>query len=220
MVLQINIPRIVGVDIVDICTIVQIQTIETMSLIAIAAITAAISAASAGYGAYKSGQANKKNKALLDQMENENTAEYIKDYYRGALENPGSKAYLKRLDQTMRDNTKAIENTAASTGATHENILAAKESNNRVMSDAVSGLVQNEDQRKESIKNNYLQRKQALLGGQMGMNSQVAQNWATTAGNISSSAGSLASAYMQSNGKLLTPKSKVGNPTITGAPQF
>ena len=192
-----------------------------MSLIAIAAITAAISAASAGYGAYKSGQANKANRRLLETMGEENKSEYLKDYYRGSLDNPGSKAYLKRLDQTIRDNTKAVENTAAATGATHENVLAAKESNNRVMSDAVSGLVQNEDQRREAVKSNYLQRKQALASGQMGMNSQVAQNWVNTAGNIANSAGSLASAYMMSDGKLFNPaKNTVGNPTIPGSPQF
>jgi len=55
----------------------------------------------------------------------------------------------------------------------------------------------------------------------MGMNSQVAQNWVNTAGNIANSAGSLASAYMMSDGKLFNPaKNTVGNPTIPGSPQF
>lgn len=165
-------------------------------------IAAVIAAASAGYGAYKSGQSNKVNRRILDTMGNENQEDYMREYYRGALENPGSKAYLKRLDETMKDNTKDIENNAAATGATQENVLAAKQSNNRVMSDAVGGLVQNEDDRKQQVKQYYLQRKQGLLGGQMGMNSQVAQNWATMGNNVANAAGSLASAYLMSDGKL------------------
>lgn len=173
-----------------------------MSLLALGAIVGGISAASSAFGAAKSAQANKKNRDLLNTIGEENKAEYLKDYYRGSLDNPGSKAYLKRLEQTMKDNTKATENTASSTGATQENVLAAKESNNKVMSDAVSGLVQGEDVRRDNIKNAYLQRKQSLASGQMGMNSQVAQGWVTTASNISNAAGSLASAYMMSDGKL------------------
>lgn len=186
-------------DYVQLC---ETNNKHIMSLIAIAAIAGGISAASSAFGAAKSAQANRKNRKLLNAMGEENKAEYLKDYYRGSLDNPGSKAYLKRLDQTMKDNTKATETTAASTGSTQENVLAAKESNNRVMSDAVSGLVQNEDVRRESVKNAYLQRKQSLTAGQMGMNSQVAQGWVNTAANISNAAGSLASAYLMSDGKL------------------
>lgn len=165
-------------------------------------ILGALAVASTAYGAIKSGQENKKNQTLLNSMNEEANAEFVREYHRGALDNPGSKAYLKRLESVMEDNKKASENTAASTGATHENVLAEKQSNNRVMSDAVAGLVEREDARQQSVKQGYLNRKQSLIGAQMGMNSQKAQTWSDTAQGISSAAGSLASAYLMSDGKL------------------
>jgi len=201
--------RIVTVILGLLCTIVHYQKLilPDMSTLALAAITAAISAISSGVGAYKSTQANKKNQTLLNNMGDEYKSEYLKDYYRGTLENPGSKAYLKRLDENLRDNTKATENTAAATGATQENVLAQKQANNEVVSGAMGDLVQNEDMRRENIKQNYLQRKNQLAQGQMGMNAQVGQNWMNTASNISNAAGSLASVYaLDPNAKLFSKK--------------
>jgi hypothetical protein len=171
-----------------------------------AAIIAGLaSAAVSGLGAYKSAQANKRNQGLLNNMGDEYKSDYMKEYYRGTLENPGSKAYLKRLDQQLRDRTKATENTAAATGATQENVLAAKQANNEVMSNAVGDLVQNEDYRKQNIKERYFQRKAGLDQAQMGINSQQGQNWATLASNIAGAGSSLANVYLQS-GQGFIPK--------------
>ncbi len=165
-------------------------------------ILGALAVASTAYGAIKSGQENKKNQSLLNGLNNEASADFIREYHRGALDNPGSQAYLKRLESVIEDNKKASENTAAATGATHENVLAEKQSNNRVVSDAIAGLVEKEDARQLSVKEGYLQRKRELTGAQMGMNSQRAQTWADTAQGVSSAAGSLASAYLMNDGKL------------------
>jgi hypothetical protein len=176
-------------------------------------IAAAVSALSAAGSAAKGSQAARKNRQILQGMEDENNRQYIEEYYRGALDNPAAKSYLKRLDQTMRDTTRATENTATATGATQENVQAAKQSNNRIMSDAIAGLTEREEGRKEAVRDRYLQRKSNLASGQMGMNNQVAQNWMTTGSNISSAAGALANAYLQSRGG--------SQSTFTGAnPQF
>jgi len=182
-------------------------------------IAAAASAAISGYGAYKSGQANKKNQKLLDAHGDEIKREYLKDYYRGSLENPGSRAYLKKLDEAMEKRSKATENTAAATGATQENVLAQKQANNQVVSGAIGNMVQGEDMRRDALKNNYFQQKAGLAQGQMGMNAQIGQNWMNTAANISNSAGNLASVYALDE-QALIKKNNVGNPTITGAGTF
>ena len=171
-------------------------------MLSAALIAGLAGAAIQGVGALKAGQQNRKNQKLLNQMGDENRADYMREYYRGALENPGSKAYLKRLDESLRDNTKATENTATATGATQENVLAAKQANNEVMSNAIGGLVQQEDMRKENIKQNYFQRKNALTQAQMGMNAQYGQNWMNTASNIAGAAGNLASVYLLGDKKL------------------
>ena len=68
---------------------------------AILAISAAISALSAGGTAAAGAAANKKNQRILNQQNRENEELYLQEYYRGALENEGAKAYLKRLDEMM-----------------------------------------------------------------------------------------------------------------------
>lgn len=168
------------------------QTVNTM----IPLVMAGVAAASSIYGAAKSSKETKKNQAILGGMQSDAQKEYLRGYYRDALNNPSSRSYLKVLDRSMRDNTRSTENTAAATGATQENVLAAKERNNRIQSDAIGGLIQGQEQRKDAYSDRYLQRKQALAQGEMGMNQQVAQNWNTMGSNISNAAVSLAAAYL------------------------
>jgi hypothetical protein len=166
-----------------------------------AAILAGTSLATTIFGASKAGKAERENKKILDEAKQENLSTYLRDYYRGTLDNPSSKAYLKRLDKSMQDRNKATENTATATGATQENVLAAKQANNEVMSDAIGNIVQGEEARKDAIQDRYLQRKSALLQGDMNMNTQRAQNWMNTAQGISNAAANLASAYLMSGSK-------------------
>lgn len=166
-------------------------------------IAGGISLVSSIIGNTQAAKAAKANDKILKGLQDENKADYIKEYYRGALDNPGSQAYLKKLDQTIKDNTKATENTAAATGATQENVLAAKQANNEVVSDAVGGLIQNEDNRKQQVKQNYFTTKTNLLGQQMNQNTQKAQNWQNIAAGIGQAAGLLASAY------LMNPQSRL-----------
>lgn len=166
-------------------------------------ITGGISLGSSILGNVQASKASKANEKILKGLQDENKSDYIKEYYRGALDNPGSQAYLKKLDQTIKDNTKATENTAAATGATQENVLAAKQANNEVVSDAVGGLIQNEDNRKQQVKQNYFTTKTNLSGQQMNQNSQKAQNWQNIAAGIGQAAGSLASAYLMNPQKSL-----------------
>lgn len=182
----------------------QAQVNQAVIPIAIPIVLAALSVATSAYGSVKSSQAAKKNQSMLDGLQEENTGDFLKEYHRGSLENNSSKAYLKRLEGVMEDNRKASENTAAATGATHENVLAEKQSNNRIMSDAISGLVEREDNRQQQMRQGYITRKQGLMGTQMGINQQKAQTWAELASGVSSAAGTLAGTYLASDGKLVT----------------
>lgn len=171
---------------------------------------AGVSAAGSALGSSKAAREMTKNEKIIGEMKDDAQKEYLNSYYRSSLDNPGAQSYLKRLDRTMRDNTKAVENTATATGATQENVLAAKESNNRVMSDAVGDLVQRDEQNKDMARERYIQRKAGIAGQQMGMNQQKAQNWANLGQNISSAAGSLAQAYLMSGTNSLISKPGAG----------
>lgn len=168
----------------------------------VAGIAAAISAAgSAAAGA----KANKKNQEILSERNRENEMMYLSEYYRGALENDGSKAYLKRLEQMMEKRDKAADNSAVASGATQENRLAAKQANNEVISDAIAGLIEKEDNRKQTVQDRYFNNKAAIQSGQMAQNSAVANNWAQIGAGITSAAGSLASAYLMDGNYKLNP---------------
>lgn len=179
-------------------------------------IAGGLSVVSSAFGSSAGAKEAKKNEKILKGLQDENQSNYISEYYRGSLDNPGSRAYLKRLDENIRDKTKATENTAVATGATQENVLAQKQANNEVYSNAVGGLVQNEDERKQRVKQNYFSNKTSLAGSQMGINSQKAQNWMNIAGGISQAAGSLASLYLQGNNTGLFKPIQAGSSNIAG----
>lgn len=165
-------------------------------------IAMGISALAAGGSAIAGGIKNRQNQQILGDLSKENEQRYLQEYYRGALDNDASKAYLKRLTTEMDKHNKALENSVVASGATHENALAQKQANNEVMSDAIAGLVEREDARKRDTENRYLTLKNQLAQGQMSQNAAVANNWANLGQGISSAAGSLASAYLM-DGKVI-----------------
>jgi len=178
-------------------------------------ILGGVSVASSLFGGIMGGQAARKNQGIIDKMSRENDADYFREYYKDALDNPSSKSYLKRLDNRMKDTDKATENNAIASNATQENVLAQKKANNEVMSDAISGLVERSEGRKDAIRENYLNRKNSIQTGQMGQNTQKANNWMNVTNAISQAAGGLASAYLMSDGKLFDKKKPVDNNTTT-----
>ena len=153
------------------------------------------SAVASGVGAINSSKANKRNARQLRAMDAENEAEYLREYYRGALDNEGSKAYLKKLDERMKRSDAAAENALTAQGATHENALAVKQANNEVYSDAVSSLVENEQARKDQVRSDYKAGKRAIVEGQMQQNSNEAATASQLASGVSSAFNALGSAY-------------------------
>lgn len=162
--------------------------------LAIPIIMAAVSAASSIGGGIMGSKENKKNQALISQR----NAELQRDLYQGVLDDAGSQAYLRTLDRNLRDTIGGVENTAVSTGATQENVLAQKEAANEVTSNAIGNLLQRED----SKRYNLLNRQANIDAQQMGLNAQRAQNWQQVASGISNAAGTLGSAYLMGEEKL------------------
>ena len=162
-------------------------------------VAAIASIASTAYSAIKSNKANKKNDKAIKAMENENRQDYLREYYRGALENESSKAYLKKLDQRMKRADKAADNALTAKGATHENALAVKQANNEVYSNAVADLISNEQSRKDNIRSGYKNQQNKILGAQMQQNSNEAATWSQLGEGIASAAGQLGSAYSDTN---------------------
>lgn len=157
-------------------------------------IMAAVSAASSIAGGVIGSKENRKNQTLY----NKRNAELEKDLYSGPLNDAGSQAYLRTIRENLNDTIQGIENSAVSTGATQENVLAQKEAANRVVSDATANLLQREDNKRYAL----LGRRDALDQQQVAINNQRAANWQQIASGISNAASALGSAYMMGEEKL------------------
>lgn len=157
-------------------------------------IPMAISALASAGSAIASSNANKKNAKKLKALENENQQDYLREYYRGALDNEGSRAYLKRLDERLKRNDAATENALTAQGATHENALAAKQKGNEVYSDAVANLVEQEQGRKDSQKAQYKEAKNNFAQMEMQQNANEAATWSQIGQGISDASGAVTAA--------------------------
>lgn len=160
-----------------------------------------------GVAIHNSNQAKKAKRAAdrtIGALNAENASNYYADYYRGALDNDSTRAYLKRLDAAMKKNNRALDNTIVSAGATNENKLAQKQAKNEVMGNAMAGAVQHEDARKRALQNNYFNRKSGYTLQQM-RNDQIysqqkQQNLAEIAGGVADAIGAIGSIYGASAG--------------------
>lgn len=151
------------------------------------------SAASGIAGAVKAKKARKKaakeQRQILSQLDEENESSFLRDYYQNAFDDPASRSYLKRISGELYDQGKAITNSGIATGATHENVLAKKQSANEVMSDAVNQVVVNHEAKKRSAKDQYMQQKNAIASGQIGVAKQAAKDMTDSASQIAGAVG-------------------------------
>lgn len=189
-------------------------------------IGAVASILSSAIGSYLSGRAARKaykeEKKILNQLNADNEANFLRDYYQDAFDDPTSRSYLKRISEEMYDKNKAIESSGIATGATHENVQAQKQAANRTMSDAINNVIVNHEARKEAAKNRYISRKDAISQGNMGLAQQTgemkAQNWANLGSNLSDSITGLTSTYLGSGlngGKMMPLLNKSGLNDVT-----
>lgn len=158
-------------------------------------IPLAVGLASTAVSAGMSASANAKNRKMLEAQEREDKADYLREYYRGALDNEGAQSYLKKLDSRLKRADKATENAITASGATHENALAAKQANNQVYSDAVADLVENEQSRKDNVRSGYQSAKRETTSAHMKQNTAEAATWAQVGQGIANAAMDVGNAY-------------------------
>lgn len=129
-------------------------------------------------------KAAKEQRRILDQMNEENESNFLRDYYQSAFDDPTSRSYLKRISGELYDKDKALTNSGVATGSTHENTLAKKQAANEVMSDAVNHVVVNHEAKKQLAKADYMQRKDSIASGQLGVAKQESRDMADSANQI------------------------------------
>lgn len=163
-----------------------------------ALIGAATSIASGIAGGIKARKAAKKAGAQLDKMEKENQQWYDREYNKDYMQSALAQSALEKAKETMQDQVRAAQGSSIVTGATGEEAARAKAAANDVVSDTLSNIVQEGEQRRQNVESRYLDTKDSIGNQRVGMYTQQAQNAQNAASQGISSGMGLAGADIQS----------------------
>jgi hypothetical protein len=139
----------------------------------LAGVGMAANALGAGINAFQNSQANK----LAEENYNTTRQRLLTDMYANPLDSVANKALLSQMDRRLNKREEAIENQAASGGATFENTLAAKQASNEAMADVVSGIMQGEQARQDALREQLLNLDARRTAQQMAAKQQAGQGW-------------------------------------------
>lgn len=177
-----------------------------------ALIGAAISLGAGIYGGIKASKQRKEYDNKLGQTQADNEAWFKSNYYQDYTQRADSQNLLRNLRNTLDRENKRTAGVAAITGATPEAQAAAKQQANNVIAETYGNLGALGQQYKDSVMNQYLQRKDAY--NQMGLANidAKAQSGENLMYNSMKSLGNIGSTYLKGiygidKGNLLGKKS-------------
>jgi hypothetical protein len=156
------------------------------------------SAIGTGINAYQNSKANK----LAEQNYNQTRGRLLTDMYANPLDSVANKALLSQMDRRLNKREEAIANQAAASGATFENVLAAKQASNEAMADVVSGIMQGEQARQDSYRGQLLNLDSQRTAQQMAAIQAAGQNWAGMFNNVNDSFTTLGGTLLDNKMKL------------------
>lgn len=154
-----------------------------------------VSAIGSGIQALQNSKANK----LGEDQYNQTRERLLTDMYANPLDSVANKALFSQMDRRLNKREEAIENQAAASGATFENTLAAKQASNEAMADVVSGVMQGEQARQDSFRNQLLNLDSQRTAQQMAAKQQAGANWAGLANGLSGSLSTLGGTMLEND---------------------
>lgn len=111
--------------------------------------------------------ASKKRKEMRKMLENqkkENQEWFDRNYNEDATQRADTQRLLTMTEDSIRNRNKAAAARSAVMGGTDASVAIEKEAANKAMADIVSDINANNEQRKDSIEQQYIARKQELDG--------------------------------------------------------
>ena len=157
-----------------------------------------VSAITSGVNAYQNSKANN----LAEENYNKTRDRLLTDMYANPLDSVANKALLSQMDRRLNKREQAIENQAAAGGATFENTLAAKQASNEAMADVVTGIMVNEQQRQDAMRQQLLDLDSKRTEQMIGMKQASGKNWATLGNNVFSGMTTLGGTMLENDIKL------------------
>lgn len=142
----------------------------------------------------------KRQERLLKQQQARQEAWYKNQSNQDPLERSYNKAILTKLDDTLKRKTKALEGQAVTGGLSSEAVAAQKASNNQLISDVSTDIINNNQERKDKLDNQYMQLQDQNTAMQMNLSQQRQDNIAKALSGLSASTSALST--------LAVPKTK------------
>lgn len=141
---------------------------------------------------------NAKGNKIAEDGYNQQRQALLSYMYSNPLDSVGTKALLSQMDRRLNRQEEAVQNQAASGGATFENTLAAKQAGNEAMADVVAGLMQGEQARQDQFRNQLLSLDQQRNAQRIAQKQQSGAMWAGLGDNVFDSFTTLGGSMLES----------------------
>ena len=123
---------------------------------------ASLGLASSIAGGIANRKARRKQEQMIAQQQRENQAWYDRTYNADPTKRADTVRLLTQMQEQIKNRNKAAKGRQAVMGGTEDSTTAVKEANNKTLADTTSQIVAANDARKDSIEQQYMNRKNQL----------------------------------------------------------
>lgn len=179
---------------------------------------AVLGAAGSIVGGITSAHAKKKVRKQYRKRKKENEDWYNRRYNESATQRADAQALLTNTERIIRDRNRAAAGRQAVVGGTDEAVAATRADNSEAIANTAAQIVAANEQRKDSIEQQYLSRRDELDDKLAGLEAQRSQNISTATSNLLNTAGSIAASLdTNKKGSTETSSGQQGAPQDFGA---
>lgn len=157
-----------------------------------ALIGAGLGLASSIAGGVANRKARRKQEQMIAQQQKENQAWYDRTYNADPTKRADTVRLLTQMQEQIKNRNKAAKGRQAVMGGTEDSTTAVKEANNKVLADTTSQIVAANESRKDSIEQQYRERKNQLQNQQMGIEAEKAADTANAVAGVAGTAANIA----------------------------
>ena len=180
-----------------------------------ALIGAGLGLASSIAGGIANRKARRKQEQMIAQQQEENQAWYDRTYNADPTKRADTVRLLTQMQEQIKNRNKAAKGRQAVMGGTEDSTTAVKEANNKTLADTTSQIVAANDARKDSIEQQYRERKNQLQNKEMGLEAEKAADTANAVAGVAGTAANIAATIDSGAGKSKVARPSVASPTAT-----
>lgn len=180
-----------------------------------ALIGAGLGLASSIAGGIANRKARRKQEQMIAQQQKENQAWYDRTYNADPTKRADTVRLLTQMQEQIKNRNKAAKGRQAVMGGTEDSTTAVKEANNKTLADTTSQIVAANDARKDSIEQQYRERKNQLQNKEMGLEAEKAADTANAVAGVAGTAANIAATIDSGAGKSKVARPSVASPTAT-----